>query len=212
MTFADLIHRAFAWLYNNKQSVLGTLTAGLAFVQASPTLRNLLEPAAYEWTMFGIGLLMVLFARSASGGSMVSKVLPPSIPAEKPPTKEAGFVRPLMLAMLLAVSIPITALTVTSCTAIGLQPAKSFEEGWAYALGQTTALRQAATDGLNAGTLTVEDGEYVLKVTDQSRALLDAARAAHSAGDVQTAEGRLALVTSVLAQIQAYLRSKGGAS
>lgn len=211
MTFADLIHRAFAWLYNNKQSVLGTLTAGLAFVQASPTLRNLLAPATYEWTMFAIGLLMVLFARSAAGGTVVSKVLPPSITAERP-TKEGGYVRPLMLAVLLAVSIPITALTVTSCASIGLQPAKSFDEGWAYALGQTTALRQAAADGVRTGSLTADDGEYVLKVTDQSRALLDAARAAHGAGDVETAEGRLALTTSILAQLQAYLRAKGGAS
>ena len=117
----------------------------------------------------------------------------------------------LLLGALLAVgTVGVTVLP--GCAAIGLQPAKSFEEGWAYALGQTTALRQAATDGLNAGTLTADDGEYVLKVTDQSRALLDAARAAHGAGDVETAEDRLALTTQILTQLQAYLRAKGGTS
>jgi hypothetical protein len=84
MTFADLFKEGFVWLYNNKQSVLGSLTAALAFVQANDQLRNLISVNAYEWLMLVAGLLMVLFARSASGG-VVSKVMPPSIPTETKP-------------------------------------------------------------------------------------------------------------------------------
>lgn len=97
-----------------------------------------------------------------------------------------------------------------ACTAIGVEPARSFSAGWAYAMGQTTAIRQAATDALEAGSLSVEDAEYALRVTDQSRALLEAARAAYASGDITTADGRLTLTTQVLTQLQAYLRSKGG--
>jgi hypothetical protein len=84
MTFADLLYKGFAWLYNNKQSVLGSLTAALAFIQANDNLRNLLPVETYEWLMLVAGLLMVLFARSASGG-VVSQVLPGSIPKDLPP-------------------------------------------------------------------------------------------------------------------------------
>ena len=82
MTFPDLIYKAFAFLYNNKQAFLGTFAAALAFIQASPQLRNLMSTTAYEWTMLVVGLLMVLFARSSAGGA-VSKVMPPSIPPAK---------------------------------------------------------------------------------------------------------------------------------
>lgn len=94
MTFADLLYKFFAYLYNNKQSILGGLVAALAFVQASPQLKDLVDPQVYEWSMLVVGLLMVVFARSASSDSnTVSKVmslgLPGSIPKDLPP-KEGG--------------------------------------------------------------------------------------------------------------------------
>jgi hypothetical protein len=46
----------------------------------------------------------------------------------------------------------------------------------------------------------------VLKSTDSARELLDAAKVASGGGDIQTAEGRLALATNVLTELQAYLR------
>lgn len=85
MTFADLMYKFFAWIYNNKQTLLGSFTAALAFIQASSQLRNLMSANTYEWLMLGIGLLMVLFARSSTGG-MTSRALPPSVPPERPPT------------------------------------------------------------------------------------------------------------------------------
>ena len=79
MTFADLLHKGLVLLYNNKQSVLGAMVAGLAFIQGNDALKDLLSAEAYAWTMFSVGLLSVVFARSASGGSAVNKILPPSI-------------------------------------------------------------------------------------------------------------------------------------
>jgi len=84
MTFADLIYKFFAYIYNNKQSILGGCVAALAFLQTNDAFKTLLEPKTYEIVMLVVGLVMVLFARSTSGG-IVSKLLPGSIPKDLPP-------------------------------------------------------------------------------------------------------------------------------
>ena len=121
---------------------------------------------------------------------------------------QGGFVRPIMLGILLAVSVPV-ALVVTGCESMGIQPAKSFDQNLAYAYSSHTAVLEAASNALEAGSLTVEDAEAVLALADQSRVLLDSARLAAGAGDVTTAEGRLALATNVLQQLVAYLNARG---
>lgn len=85
MTFADLLYKLWAAIYNNKQTILGGLTAALAFIQANPNLRNLLDATTYEWLMLVVGVVMVIFARSAVGGA-TSKVFPPTIAPERPPS------------------------------------------------------------------------------------------------------------------------------
>jgi hypothetical protein len=99
-------------------------------------------------------------------------------------------------------------LLLASCASIGLAPAKSFSERLAYSYGVNAGVRNAAANALEAGTLTIEDGEYVLKVTDETRTLLDSAKLASGAGDPSTAEGRLLLAINVLEQLQAYLNRK----
>jgi hypothetical protein len=121
---------------------------------------------------------------------------------------QGGFVRPVMLGILLAVSVPV-ALVVTGCESMGIQPARSFDQNLAYAYSSHTAVLEAASNALEAGSLTVEDAEAVLALADQSRTLLDSARLAAGAGDVTTAEGRLALATNVLQQLVAYLNARG---
>jgi hypothetical protein len=97
----------------------------------------------------------------------------------------------------------------TGCASIGIQPARSFDQNLAYAYSSHTAVLDAASNALEAGSLTVEDAEAVLALADQSRTLLDSARLAAGAGDVTTAEGRLALATNVLQQLIAYLNARG---
>lgn len=121
---------------------------------------------------------------------------------------QGGFVRPVMLGILLAVSMPV-ALVVTGCASFGIQPARSFDQNLAYAYSSHTAVLDSAANALEAGSLTVEDAEAVLALADQSRVLLDSARLAAGAGDVTTAEGRLALATNVLQQLVAYLNARG---
>jgi hypothetical protein len=99
-------------------------------------------------------------------------------------------------------------LILTACGSLGLAPASSFEERIAYAVSQNAAVRKAAAVSLERNEIALEDAQRVLKITDEIRTALDAARLAAGAGDVSTAEGRLQFATSILINVQAYLRSR----
>jgi len=95
-----------------------------------------------------------------------------------------------------------------ACASLGLAPAQSLPERLSYAYGVNAGLRNAATSSLKAGTLKVDDAEYVLRVTDSTRTLLDAAGTALTGADPKTAEGRLVLALNGLALLQDYLNQK----
>jgi hypothetical protein len=109
---------------------------------------------------------------------------------------------PLQTAAWIAIALLV------GCASIGLAPAKSLPDRIAYAYGVNAGVRTAAANALEAGTLSIEDGEYTLKVTDESRTLLDTSRVALSAGDTQTAEGRLVLALDVLDALQKHLNTR----
>lgn len=96
----------------------------------------------------------------------------------------------------------------TACASLGLAPASSFEERLAYAVSQNAAVRNAAAVSLERQEIALEDAQRVLKITDEVRTALDAAKLASGAGDVSTAEGRLQLATAILIELQNYLRSR----
>lgn len=99
-------------------------------------------------------------------------------------------------------------LILTACASLGLAPASSFEERLAYAVSQNAAVRNTAAVSLEKGEISLDDAKRVLKITDEARTALDAARLAAGVGDTSTAEGRLQLATSILIEIQNYLRSQ----
>ncbi len=96
----------------------------------------------------------------------------------------------------------------TACASLGLAPAASFEERLAYAVSQNAAVRNAAAASLERQEIALDDAQRVLKITDEVRTALDAARVASGAGDVSTAEGRLQLATAILIELQTFLRSR----
>jgi hypothetical protein len=99
-------------------------------------------------------------------------------------------------------------LALTACAQLGLAPASSFSDRLAYAYGTHTAVLTSATHSLEAGEISSEDATRVLKVADQARQALDAAKLALTAGDTSTAEGRLQLAVALLGELQTYLRAK----
>lgn len=107
---------------------------------------------------------------------------------------------------LLRASWLVVVMLVTACAAF--TPAKSFDDKLAYAYGTHAALLHAAAAGVAAGEITPEDGQQVLNISDQCRAILDAAKLAAGTGDVSTAEGQLALAVNILTELQNYLRAR----
>lgn len=106
------------------------------------------------------------------------------------------------------VFLPILLMLIAGCAQLGLAPAASLSDRIAYAYGTHTAVLQATTSSLEAGDIGSEDAARVLKVADESRKALDAARLAVGSGDISTAEGRLQLATALLTELQTYLRRK----
>lgn len=109
-----------------------------------------------------------------------------------------------------AISLFAVLLILVGCAQLGLQPAEKFEEKLAYAYGVHTAVLDSTKASLTAPKPTVTSAEatQVLKLADESRVILDASRVAFKAGDISTAEGKLLLATTILTQLQTYLRSK----
>lgn len=99
-------------------------------------------------------------------------------------------------------------LILTACASLGLEPAATFGQRLAYAYSTHTAVLDSTTAALEIGDIQVDDAQRVLKVSDQARQALDAAKLAYGVGDVQTAEGRLQLAVALLTELQTYLRSK----
>jgi len=97
-------------------------------------------------------------------------------------------------------------LLIAACAAFA--PAKSFDQQMAYAYGTHTAIVQAATASLTAGSLSATDGDAVLKLALQSRAILDGAKVAAGMGDMTTAQGQLALAINILTELQTFLHSR----
>ena len=94
-----------------------------------------------------------------------------------------------------------------ACSGLGLMPAETFEQRLAYAYGTHTAVLQAATEALTFKEIGADEAKQVLKLADESRTLLDAARSLQGV-DPSEAGSKLILATAVLTQLQTYLRSR----
>jgi hypothetical protein len=95
----------------------------------------------------------------------------------------------------------------SACASLGLAPAKSLADRLAYGYSTLSAVQFAAANATNAGELSKSDAEAVLKLADQSRLLLDGARAL-LATDPDGAATKLDLAVAILTQIQAHLRKQ----
>lgn len=104
-------------------------------------------------------------------------------------------------------SVLFVLLLITACAQLGLTQPQSFDQKLAYAFGTHTAVLNAAATARKAGQITAEDAKQVLKLADESRSLLDAAK---MTGDPREAANKLALAVVILTQLQAYLNSHGG--
>lgn len=110
----------------------------------------------------------------------------------------------LLLALPLAAPLPFV---LDGCAALGVAPAQTFNEKLAYGYGTHTAVLQAATAAVTAGSLSSADATKILADADNAKSALDAANAAYAAGDAAGANSKLAIATSLLTAVQAYLNA-----
>ncbi len=97
----------------------------------------------------------------------------------------------------------------TACASIGLQPAQSFGDKLAYAYGVHTAVLLTATTSVTNKKLSITEAIQIKNLANQSRTLLDAAKVIKdSGGDLSTATAKLTLATTILTQLQAYLKGQ----
>lgn len=101
------------------------------------------------------------------------------------------------------------ALALAGCASMGVVAPQSLDESLASAEAQVSGLEQSAAQAVAAGTIKPADAKQVLTFGDQAVAAITAAKAAESTGDTTTAQGKLALATSLLAQLASYLTAHG---
>lgn len=101
------------------------------------------------------------------------------------------------------------AAVLAGCSSLGIVAPQSLDESLATAESQVSGLEKSAAQAVAAGTLKPADAQQMLTVGDQVIAAITAARAAESTGDTATAQGKLALATSLLSQLAIYLQSHG---
>lgn len=105
--------------------------------------------------------------------------------------------------------LPFLLLLLSACQTLGLEKPTEFPDRVAYAYSLTDGAVRTATNALDAKTISSADAKYVREAAVSTRTLIGAAEAAFGEGDIQSAEGRLALAEGVLRQLQQYLASKG---
>lgn len=94
----------------------------------------------------------------------------------------------------------------TACSSLGLPPAQSFNDRLGYAIAAHTAVLETTRRSLDLGEITSAEASELAAIADNARALIGSARTVHAAGDVELAEQRLAVVLTLLQELQTYLR------
>lgn len=143
-----------AFLNANKTKLTGAVLTTLAFIQTNSALGTMLSPTAYAWTMFFVGLFVTFLG-------FMNNPTPPGGPV----SKQGGFARPLMLAFLLAVAIPVT-MALPGCSNSPVQEAESFEQK-AFALYGTYVIFQEKSAELVQDSATPENVKQGLRDADK---------------------------------------------
>jgi hypothetical protein len=98
--------------------------------------------------------------------------------------------------------------SLAACAQLGLAPARSLDDRLAYAYAVHTAVVEVISSAAQTGQLPAIEARQAANLAENSRQLLDAARALEQT-DAKGANSRLTLATAVLDQLQTYLRNRG---
>ena len=113
------------------------------------------------------------------------------------------------VALWLLLCMPTATAGLVSCSSVGLAPAQTVDEKLAYAYGVHRGVLDGITHLAQARAVSPADGQGLLALADNARALLDSAQTIEIAGDINGAAQKLQLATAVLEQIETYLTQRG---
>lgn len=99
----------------------------------------------------------------------------------------------------------------TACSVLGLTAPKGFDQQLAEAYGVHTAVLQAATTAVSTHAISPEEATQINTQALSARTMLDAAKAAETAGNTKGANTDLQLAVTALTALQTYLNSRNGA-
>lgn len=104
------------------------------------------------------------------------------------------------------VALSLALLLISACAIIGAPAPESFTDRVGYALGAHTAVLQSTRTALIMGEITSNEARDLLAIADKGRAFIDVSRRVYAAGDLPAANRNLMLATSILQELQVYLR------
>jgi hypothetical protein len=102
--------------------------------------------------------------------------------------------------------IALTFACLAACAQLGLTPARTFDDRLAYAYATHTAVVEVISSAAQTGQVTPLEGRQAANLAENSRQLLDAAKALESK-DPAGATAKLTLASAVLNQLQTYLKT-----
>lgn len=124
----------------------------------------------------------------------------------KTPRILACNLRPLMLALLLALSVPAMSV-LHGCSAIGVQPADTFGKQLIVANGLVESVAVTAETLYSAGKIGNDDAREIYRRAVEARSGIELARVVHATDPTQ-ASNRLSAIILSLQAIDAVLRAK----
>ena len=96
-----------------------------------------------------------------------------------------------------------------ACASLGLATPKGFDQQLAQAYGVHTAIVSATATAITTGVITSAEAQAIQAQALSARSILDAAKAAETAGNTAGASNNLALALTALTAIQGYLNNQG---
>jgi hypothetical protein len=186
MTLQDLI----AFWREHGTKVLGSLAAFVATALLIPDL----IPAVH--------MKYWLFANALLGGATVKRGFTNTAKTTGT-TSQAGFVRPLMLAVMLAVAVPVT-LFLPGCADLQQLRELSFDQKLQLSIDSAVTLTRSVGSAYDAQLITQKQASAYLDLVKDARDLFAIAVELKDS-DARTAEGQLQLANDILLQLQRYL-------
>lgn len=142
-----------------------------------------------------------LFANALLGGGVVKRGFTNTSSAINSSNQQSGFARPLMLAMLLAVAMPVAVVTLPGCATFQKM---GFDQQLQFSIDSAAAVTRSVSNAYDAKLITQKQAQQYLALVKNARDLFAIAIELKDA-DVKSAEGQLQLANDILRQLQRYL-------